>query len=63
MEYGGPRCPQGTSKRPYLLGYAVYFEKPRTSLGWKGLIMDPDLDGSENIDKGLCVARIFFEIS
>ncbi|MBC2606571.1 3-deoxy-7-phosphoheptulonate synthase [Pelagicoccus albus] len=37
----------------------VYFEKPRTSLGWKGLIMDPDLDGSENIRKGLRVARQF----
>ncbi len=37
----------------------VYFEKPRTSLGWKGLIMDPDLDGSENIAKGLRVARQF----
>jgi 3-deoxy-7-phosphoheptulonate synthase len=37
----------------------VYFEKPRTSLGWKGLIMDPDLDGSENIKKGLRVAREF----
>lgn len=37
----------------------VYFEKPRTSLGWKGLIMDPDLDGSENLHKGLRVARTF----
>lgn len=37
----------------------VYFEKPRTSLGWKGLIMDPDLDGSENLHKGLRVAREF----
>ncbi|MCH2613332.1 MAG: 3-deoxy-7-phosphoheptulonate synthase, partial [Opitutales bacterium] len=37
----------------------VYFEKPRTSLGWKGLIMDPDLDGSENIAKGLHVTRNF----
>ena len=37
----------------------VYFEKPRTSLGWKGLIMDPDLDGTANIDKGLRVARNF----
>lgn len=37
----------------------VYFEKPRTSLGWKGLIMDPDLDGTANIDQGLRVARNF----
>ena len=35
----------------------VYFEKPRTTVGWKGLINDPDLDGRFNIDKGLCIAR------
>src|SRR5271156_503091 len=35
----------------------VYFEKPRTTVGWKGLINDPDLDGSFNINKGLCLAR------
>lgn len=35
----------------------VYFEKPRTSVGWKGLIMDPDLDGSDNLTKGLRKAR------
>jgi 3-deoxy-7-phosphoheptulonate synthase len=35
----------------------VYFEKPRTTVGWKGLINDPDLDGSFNINKGLRVAR------
>ncbi|RVC65633.1 3-deoxy-7-phosphoheptulonate synthase, partial [Mesorhizobium sp. M2A.F.Ca.ET.046.02.1.1] len=35
----------------------VYFEKPRTTLGWKGLINDPDLDGSFNIEKGLRMAR------
>ncbi len=35
----------------------VYFEKPRTTVGWKGLINDPDLDGSFHIDKGLRVAR------
>ncbi|MCB1743064.1 MAG: 3-deoxy-7-phosphoheptulonate synthase, partial [Gammaproteobacteria bacterium] len=33
------------------------FEKPRTTVGWKGLINDPDLDGSYNINKGLRVAR------
>ncbi len=37
----------------------VYFEKPRTTLGWKGLIMDPDLDGSAKIPKGLRKARRF----
>ena len=35
----------------------VYFEKPRTTVGWKGLINDPDLDGSFKIDKGLRTAR------
>jgi len=35
----------------------VYFEKPRTTVGWKGLINDPDLDGSFDIGKGLHVAR------
>ncbi len=35
----------------------VYFEKPRTSIGWKGLINDPDLTGTFNINKGLKVAR------
>jgi 3-deoxy-7-phosphoheptulonate synthase len=35
----------------------VYFEKPRTTVGWKGLINDPDLDGSFNINRGLQTAR------
>ncbi len=35
----------------------VYFEKPRTTVGWKGLINDPNLDGSFDINKGLRVAR------
>jgi 3-deoxy-7-phosphoheptulonate synthase len=35
----------------------VYFEKPRTTIGWKGLINDPDLDGSFDINKGLRIAR------
>ena len=37
----------------------VYFEKPRTTVGWKGLIMDPALDGSDNIPEGLRKARTF----
>jgi 3-deoxy-7-phosphoheptulonate synthase len=36
-----------------------YFEKPRTSIGWKGLIMDPYLDGSDDIPQGLRIARRF----
>mgnify|MGYP001119593683 FL=1 len=35
----------------------VYFEKPRTTIGWKGLINDPDLDCSYHINHGLRVAR------
>ena len=35
----------------------VYFEKPRTTIGWKGLINDPNLDGSFDIDNGLRIAR------
>lgn len=35
----------------------TYFEKPRTTLGWKGLITDPDLDGTFNINQGLVIAR------
>ncbi len=35
----------------------LYFEKPRTTVGWKGLINDPDLDGSFRINKGLRLAR------
>jgi 3-deoxy-7-phosphoheptulonate synthase len=42
----------------------VYFEKPRTTVGWKGLINDPDLDGSFDIDNGLRLARsILLEIN
>jgi 3-deoxy-7-phosphoheptulonate synthase len=37
----------------------VYFEKPRTTVGWKGLVMDPHLDGSHDIATGLRLARTF----
>ena len=37
----------------------VYFEKPRTTVGWKGLINDPHLDGSYQINEGLEIARKF----
>jgi 3-deoxy-7-phosphoheptulonate synthase len=40
-----------------LIVMRVYFEKPRTTVGWKGLINDPDLDDSFQIDKGLRLAR------
>lgn len=42
-----------------LLVMRVYFEKPRTSIGWKGLILDPHLDQSSDILTGLTMAREF----
>ncbi|GMM32945.1 3-deoxy-7-phosphoheptulonate synthase [Saccharomycopsis crataegensis] len=38
----------------------AYLEKPRTTVGWKGLINDPDIDGSFNINKGLKISRELF---
>ena len=40
-----------------LIVMRVYFEKPRTTVGWKGLINDPGLDGSYRINEGLRIAR------
>lgn len=40
-----------------LIVMRVYFEKPRTTVGWKGLINDPHLDGSFDINRGLRIAR------
>jgi 3-deoxy-7-phosphoheptulonate synthase len=40
-----------------LLVMRAYFEKPRTTVGWKGLINDPDLDDSFRVDRGLTLAR------
>lgn len=42
-----------------LLVMRVYFEKPRTTVGWKGLIMDPKLNGTCDIPEGLRIARAF----
>lgn len=47
----------GELKDELLIVMRVYFEKPRTTVGWKGLINDPDIDGSHNIRKGLLLAR------
>lgn len=44
-------------KDKLLLIMRVYFEKPRTTVGWKGLINDPDMDDSFQIEKGLLIAR------
>ncbi len=48
------------SKKLKILLYIVmrvYFEKPRTTVGWKGLINDPDMNDSFNIEKGLRIGR------
>lgn len=42
-----------------LIVLRAYFEKPRTTVGWKGLINDPHLDGSHDIEAGLYAARRF----
>ena len=44
-------------ERDLILLMRVYFEKPRTTVGWKGLINDPNLDGSFSINEGLRIAR------
>ena len=57
-EYAGRLGEQaGRFADDLLLVMRVYFEKPRTVVGWKGLINDPDLDGSFQINKGLRLAR------
>ena len=47
----------GKVDKTMLLVMRVYFEKPRTTVGWKGLINDPDMDDSFHIEKGIRVAR------
>jgi len=44
-------------EKTMLLVMRVYFEKPRTTVGWKGLINDPDMDDSFHIEKGIRLAR------
>jgi len=58
MEYAERLCGlREELKQDLMILMRVYFEKPRTTVGWKGLINDPDLDGSFEINKGLCLAR------
>jgi len=45
------------AKNDLLIVMRVYFEKPRTTVGWKGLINDPELNGSFQINRGLRIAR------
>jgi 3-deoxy-7-phosphoheptulonate synthase len=44
-------------EKSFFVVMRVYFEKPRTTIGWKGLINDPDMDDSFHIEKGIFVAR------
>jgi 3-deoxy-7-phosphoheptulonate synthase len=58
LEYAG-RLAQAAEemKDELVLVMRVYFEKPRTTIGWKGLISDPHLDGSGDVNAGLKIAR------
>lgn len=58
LEYAGRlKAVAESLKQDVLVVMRVYFEKPRTTVGWKGLINDPDLDGSYHINRGLRIAR------
>ncbi len=55
---------RGRFEADLLILMRVYFEKPRTTVGWKGLINDPNLDGSFRINEGLRLARqLLYEIN
>jgi 3-deoxy-7-phosphoheptulonate synthase len=65
LEYAGrlKELHERLKDRIYIL-MRVYFEKPRTTVGWRGLITDPHLDGSYDIATGLSLAwRILLEIN
>jgi len=58
QEYAGLlKAVKDAHKNDLIIIMRVYFEKPRTTVGWKGLINDPDINNSFNINKGLRVAR------
>ena len=58
LEYAARlKCVSDDVADALLIVMRAYFEKPRTVVGWKGLINDPDLDGSYHINKGLRLAR------
>jgi 3-deoxy-7-phosphoheptulonate synthase len=58
LEYTGRLVDEAQKYREHLLiVMRVYFEKPRTTVGWKGLINDPHLDNSYAINEGLHIAR------
>ncbi|CAG0945586.1 3-deoxy-7-phosphoheptulonate synthase [Gammaproteobacteria bacterium] len=58
MEYAGRLKPLAEAVQDALLVVMrVYFEKPRTTVGWKGLINDPDMDDTFHMEKGIRTAR------
>ncbi len=58
MEYAGRLKPVADAlAEDLVIVMRVYFEKPRTTVGWKGLINDPNLDGSFAVNEGLTIAR------
>jgi 3-deoxy-7-phosphoheptulonate synthase len=58
LEYAGKLAElAGRLSGELLIAMRVYFEKPRTTTGWKGLINDPRLDGSADVNAGLNLAR------
>ncbi len=58
LEYAGHlKAARQRYGRDLLIVMRVYFEKPRTTIGWKGLINDPDMDDSFKINKGIRLAR------
>src|SRR5919206_364065 len=57
-EYAGRLAARSAELRDELcIAMRVYFEKPRTTIGWKGLITDPHLDGSGDVNAGVRLAR------
>lgn len=60
LDYAARLAPSASRlDRELMVVMRCYFEKPRTILGWKGLINDPDLDGSFRVNEGLHLARRF----
>jgi len=61
LEYAGKLAELSKEVKNFYIVMRVYFEKPRTTVGWKGLINDPDLDNTFKLDKGYRKARAFLE--
>ena len=59
LEYAGRLTELSKEVKNFYIVMRVYFEKPRTTVGWKGLINDPDLDNTFKLDKGYRKARAF----